>query len=400
MTSDPRGLLSAAAVRARCADVQALIERGDSPWWRWHPARIDDAAAITVATIRDRYPDLRVPFHSRWRHFEAAGCDRWRELAAAAGLGADPVERARTMVDLVIPSVLLDAGAGAAWRFQDRAHELKRSEGLAVASLRWFAAGGWSAEPSRPLRADAAALSAVQPAALARAFQVDDGNPLPGVANRAGLLSRLGAAIRARPDVFSAGGRLGNLVDHLRAVAGGGRLDADRVLQHLLDWFGPIWPGRLEQDGIPLGDTWRHPAAEGGLVPFHKLSQWLAYSLLEPLAEAGLVVERLDGLTGLPEYRNGGLLLDTGVLVARDSHLSTTLLAVDHPAVVEWRAATVIGLDRIAAAVRRQLGVAAADFPLARVLEGGTWAAGRRLAAERRAGSQPPLQIASDGTVF
>ncbi len=50
-------------------------------------------------------------------------------------------------------------------------------------------------------------------------------------------------------------------------------------------------------------------------MPFHKLSQWLAYSLLEPLEAAGLAVTDLDELTGLPEYRNGGLLLDLGVLV-------------------------------------------------------------------------------------
>jgi hypothetical protein len=45
-------------------------------------------------------------------------------------------------------------------------------------------------------------------------------------------------------------------------------------------------------------------------MPFHKLSQWLTYSLLEPFEWAGVPVHGLDALTGLPEYRNGGLLLD------------------------------------------------------------------------------------------
>ena len=53
-------------------------------------------------------------------------------------------------------------------------------------------------------------------------------------------------------------------------------------------------------------------------MPLHKLSQWLAYSLIEPLQAAGIVVTDIDGLTGLAEYRNGGLLVDTGVLVLRD----------------------------------------------------------------------------------
>ncbi|MGE0634502.1 MAG: DUF1688 family protein, partial [Pseudobdellovibrionaceae bacterium] len=40
------------------------------------------------------------------------------------------------------------------------------------------------------------------------------------------------------------------------------------------------------------------------------------------------------------------------------------------------------------------------EFPLAKVLEGGTWWAGRFLAAEKRQGGPPPIQIKSDGTVF
>ena len=76
-------------------------------------------------------------------------------------------------------------------------------------------------------------------------------------------------------------------------------------------------------DGIPLGDTWQHPAlqtddATSGLVPFHKLSQWLAYSLIEPLQAAGIAVTDIDALTGLPEYRNGGLFVDLDALVPND----------------------------------------------------------------------------------
>ena len=37
-----------------------------------------------------------------------------------------------------------------------------------------------------------------------------------------------------------------------------------------------------------MGDVWPHPAI--GLVPFHKLSQWLSYSLVEPIEGAGLEV--------------------------------------------------------------------------------------------------------------
>jgi hypothetical protein len=138
-----------------------------------------------------------------------------------------------------------------------------------------------------------------------------------------------------------------------------------------------------------------------GIVPFHKLSQWLTYSLIEPLQEAGFRITDIDGLTGLAEYRNGGLFLDCGVLELRDPDLSRRPLDPFGEPVVEWRALTVALLDRLAERVRHRLGLAAADFPLAKVLEGGSWAAGREIAAERRPpDGSAPLSIVSDGTLF
>ncbi len=67
--------------------------------------------------------------------------------------------------------------------------------------------------------------------------------------------------------------------------------------------------------------------------------------------------------------------------------------------IVEWRALTVALLDELAPLVRAELGLQAHQLPLACVLEGGTWAAGRLL-AQRLRGGLPPFQIASDGTVF
>jgi hypothetical protein len=135
-------------------------------------------------------------------------------------------------------------------------------------------------------------------------------------------------------------------------------------------------------------------------VPFHKLSQWLAYSLIEPVEEAGLRVVEIDALTGLAEYRNGGLVIDIGLIEPRDHELQRRPLAAGAEPVVEWRALTVALLDRIAERVRETLGMSAETLPLAKVLEGGTWAAGRRIAEALRPGGAPPLTIESDGTVF
>ncbi len=71
------------------------------------------------------------------------------------------------------------------------------------------------------------------------------------------------------------------------------------------------------------------------------------------------------------------------------------------PLVVGWRSLTVALLDRLAPMVRERLGVSRKAFPLARMLEGGTWAAGRRIARQLRPDDGgPPIAIMSDGTVF
>jgi hypothetical protein len=395
-----RPLLSSAAVRARCEAVFAHVRAGRSPWFLWHEDALAPTARYVADTVRMRHPTLAVGYHSRWRHFEAGGVDRWDALCRAQGLvGAEAV---RVAIDLVIPSVLLDAGAGASWHFEDTAHDLTlaRSEGLAVASLALFTAGALSDDSRYPLRADAAALARITAERIGAALQVMPDNPLVGLAGRAALLQRLGEVAAATPAVFGTPARLGNLYDYLHAHADDGRIRASFLLETLLVALGPVWPGRIAIDGVSLGDTWQHPASPDGLVPFHKLTQWLTYSLLEPLEAGGLTVTDLDALTGLPEYRNGGLLLDCGLVTPRDVALMTTPLTVERTEIVEWRALTVAALDRIANAVRAELDLDAARFPLARVLEGGTWAAGRRIAAERRPGGVPPLIIESDGTVF
>jgi len=213
------------------------------------------------------------------------------------------------------------------------------------------------------------------------------------------MMRRLGEACAAHPALFGVPGRLGGLYDHWSARGEG--LAVAEMLGTLLQAFGAIWSGGISLAGVPLGDCGRHPAIPGdGLVPFHKLCQWLAYSLVEPLQGAGLQIIGLDGLTGLAEYRNGGLFLDCGVIQPRDpSLLHRPLDALSEP-VVEWRALTVTLLDRLAVLVRERLGKSAAEFPLAKVLEGGSWAAGREIAFERRKDGSPPLTIVSDGTLF
>ncbi|MGZ5913078.1 MAG: URC4/urg3 family protein [Reyranella sp.] len=386
MTEDLAYLRTPAAIRERAEKMLKYVEDGKSAWFVFDGNGLEAAVQATLDVTRKRFPKpADIPFHSRWRQFEAGGRDRWAALAER--LVALPKEEiARRRMDLAVVSVLLDAGAGAAWSYREpgTGETYARSEGLGVASIRMFASGAFSRDAKGdPLRVDAERLAALTPLDIAMGFQVKAHNPLTGLEGRAELLRKLGGVGLERP---------GALFDIVATGSGGGSdVKAASILAAVLDKLSPIWP-------LPMGDVWPHSAI--GLVPFHKLSQWLSYSLVEPLQDAGLRVVELDQLTGLPEYRNGGLLVDAGALRPKQrALLEKTFAAGDEP-IVEWRALTVALLDRIAQHVRVHLGLDAARLPLVKVLEAGTWFAGRALAAERRPGGGPPISVASDGTVF
>jgi hypothetical protein len=391
-------LQTTAAIRARAGAVLEAARRGELEHFRLHEARLPATAQRVIAITRQVYPDLSaIPYHGRYRHFDVGGAPRLqRFLRSLSGSSVD--DQLRSSAELVITSVLLDAGAGSAWRYTEPdGASYTRSEGLAVASYHLFVSGTLGSDGSA--RADAAGLSGFEPAALKHAFQVTDDNPLLGLAGRARLLRELGRVVASTPKYFDpARPRLGDLAIFLKRSAVSGRIRAQAVLAAVLEALGPIWPGRERLAGKPLGDVWRH--GRFGLVPFHKLSQWLSYSLLEPLEAAGLSIDGVGELTGLPEYRNGGLFLDAGVLSLADPRAAEREHEVSSELVIEWRALTVALLDLLAAEVQTNLGLSAEQLPLARVLEGGSWRAGRVLARELRAEGGPPLRIVSDGTVF
>jgi hypothetical protein len=386
------------AIRERAGHLLRRARDGDSAWFSVDDVALEAAATEVADVTRTRYPDLNIPLHSRWRHFESGGIDR------RAGLGVEL--DAHAMIDLAVVSVLLDAGAGADWHYDEAAsgQRFARSEGLGVASWHAFTTGLFSSDATDPLRADAAALCALDADRLAEAFQVGPSNHLVGLEGRVAVLRRLGAQLAARPEVFGAPGRPGGLFDLLVTSHGRTSVSAHDILSQLLTSLSGIWPADNTIGDQPLGDCWQHAAVPGpgltqGWMPFHKLSQWLTYSLLEPFQWAGVRVDDLDALTGLPEYRNGGLLLDAGALRLHDAAWSTAEWTVADELVVEWRALTVALLDELAPLVRSRLGIDATRMPLGCVLEGGTWAAGRAL-AQRLRGGPPPLTIVSDGTVF
>jgi hypothetical protein len=402
-------LRTTTAIRERAGQLLLRARNGESAWFFVDDSRLDAAAQEVAAATRKRYPKLRIPVHSRWRHFEAGGVDRKAQLDRMLP-GLPLTSRAHALIDLATVSVLLDGGAGADWKYVEPAtgQTFTRSEGLAVASFHAFMAGMFSSEKN-PLRVDAEGLRGLVTDHLGSAFQASETNPLAGLEERAILLRRLGEVMAEQPEVFGEDGRPGGLFDMIISPLGPdvphtADVTAHDILSHILISLSPIWLAGNSIGEVPLGDCWRHSAVRGeglsdGWMPLHRLSQWLAYSLLEPFEWGGVTVHGVEALTALPEYRNGGLLMDSGLLRLRDESAANEFWQAGDEIIVEWRALTVALMEEVAQAVRGLLRLDEVQLPLACVMEGGTWAAGREL-AQRHRGGLPPLRVARDATLF
>ncbi|MFJ1268382.1 URC4/urg3 family protein [Legionella lytica] len=393
-------------IRNRAHAILELAKQNKLQHFSLDSEQMAATASFVTEVIQEQYPNLDIPYHSRWRHFEAGGIDRMQKMQEQLS-SLSPVERGKVLYELVIISVFLDAGAGPSWRYKEHTtgKEFSRSEGLAIASLDLYQSGGFSAHPQEPFRVDAQRLITLREEELQQGFQVSSNNPLEGVSGRVALLNRLGKAIQENTEYFGQAGRLGDFYTYVSGMATHGQLEAAQMFQAVLGAFNSIWPARLNYQGVALGDVWLHSALKSQdtgseYVPFHKLSQWLTYSLMEPLEQAGIQVTQLETLTGLPEYRNGGLLIDTGLLRLKDQNALHQAHDPSSELVVEWRALTVALLDELADLIRQNLHKSTQELPLAKILQGGTWEAGRRIAREKRNHGIPPLQIISDGTVF
>ncbi len=391
-------LLSTKAIRDRSQRIYQLTNEGKTNF-KINEDRFDQVVDYVFRVIEKKYPDYNIPFHSRWGHFRACNINREKWLEDKIQ-NKDKIERARIKLDLVIVSVLLDAGAGDSWKYFEEQTQsaISRSEGLGVASFHMFMQGQFSNDKS--LKVDGSKLATMTNADIEFGFQVKDSNPLLGVSGRTNLLRSLGSAL-VNNDNFK-NNRPGNILDYMDSLYGR-KFSACELLQVVLINLGEIWPGRESFEGINLGDVWKYDKLGSdinALVPFHKLSQWLTYSLIEPFQEAGFEVTEINQMTGLPEYRNGGLLIDLGLLELKDKNMSKVLHEPGSELVIEWRALTVYFLDLIAKALVKRMNTTEEKFPLCKVLEGGTWWAGRIIAKEKRPSGEPPLNIISDGTVF
>jgi hypothetical protein len=334
--------------------------------------------------------------------------------------------------------VLLDAGAGTGWSYRSKGNgrTYRRSEGLAIASLEMFKDGTFSSNKTQPHQVDGEGLRNLTLEIMAKGLQVSERNPIAGLEGRTGLLLRLADALNDQT-LFGADARPGNMLDYLIShpttqASSVPVVPLPTLWSVLIDGLAPIWPpARTVLDDTSLGDAWplsTMPSTPTSapwerIVPFHKLTQWLCYSLMQPMTKLMHIhFAGAELMTGLPEYRNGGLFIDTGVLTLRPEETKRGLkrfveegqksgkgavevvpmFTPDDDVIIEWRAVTVGFLDLLLEKVNLVLGLQHLErLSLVQMLEAGSWKGGREMAEISRPNTQcPPIAILSDGTVF
>ncbi|KAH6692466.1 hypothetical protein F5X68DRAFT_267456 [Plectosphaerella plurivora] len=455
---DPAGYLrSLSAVRERSKIIKDKALQNQLAHFKVDMTKFPDVVSFVALIIRRDYdaPFNTIPGHGRHQHFCVGGRDRIAHLLSTFD-DVDSTEKCRRMIDLFLVSVLLDAGAGTQWTYKstENGRIYRRSEGIAVASLEMFKTGMFSSNRNNKFQVDKDALRNLTTEQLAAGLQSKPGNEMAGIEGRTQLLVRLADALHEKTEFFG-DGRPGNMVDYLLShpstQASSMPIVALPTLWNvLMSGLAPIWPpSRTAINGISLGDAWscstmpqsggsptstfspfpnsghQSPiAAWESILPFHKLTQWLCYSLMQPMQSIlGVHFAGVELLTGLPEYRNGGLFIDTGVLTLKsednerglqnysDYCRRTGVKAVEvapmfepgDDVIVEWRGVTVGFLDLLLVEVNKHLAkeLNGEKLSLAQLLEAGSWKGGREIAEVSRPNTkEPPILIDSDGTVF
>lgn len=415
------------SVRETNSSTIPLIESNELLNFDVDLSKLDNVVDYVIATIKDSFPTneslLTIPIHGRFQHFGKGNPTRLTdliELKFRQELQLSDYEICKRLIDLFIISVLLDAGAGNEWKFTEPGSglEINRSEGIAVASFHMFLNGDFSSNPKEDkLVVCGSKLRELTGAELGRGFQIGDGNPINGFEGRLKLLNRLGDTLIKNKELFC-NGRPGDLVDYLKGKSGDeNEIDIEVLWNALMKGLLPIWPteGRTIVDGYVIGDAWPLKNKHGEIVTFHKLTQWLTYSLFKPLMEYGnFKIVHAEYMTGLPEYRNGGLFVDFEVLqlkkhiaedgmkLALENGLMLPTFKPDDDVIVEWRSCTICLLDRILPMINAKMGISGTKFELTlpQLIEAGSWKSGRLIAADKRSNGGPPIELLADGTVF
>lgn len=430
-------LLSLNSVRERCYKVQEAANRNRLVHFDVDQSKLEEMIQFVILIIkRDYDTPSEIPVYGRWRHFNIGGRQRLHNLMQSwTSLGQSPLEQTRKLIDILVVACLMDMKPCQTYCYAELStgRVFKRKDGIAVSMLDMFLAGAFSSDPSNPHRVDSDGLINLSLDKLKGGLQFNENNSFVGIDERLEILNHLGHVLKNRTDYFGKEAqRPGNMMDYLLShpttikTKKGPLISIETIWPVVLE-MGELWSAEEGIGGNPgLGDVWSCKAISNNddenLVSFHKLSQWLIYSIIEPMEKLlGATIEGTDLLTPLPDYCNGGFLIDTGFLTLKpvdyergikNYHANSLLpyqpkvevapmFDMSDPVVIEWRALTVAYLDLVCERVRQSFGLSKKLLSLSQLIQGGTWSAGRELAEISRPNThEPPIVIKIDKRVI
>ncbi|KAG2184499.1 hypothetical protein INT43_000408 [Umbelopsis isabellina] len=429
-TTNPEYLLSLRAVREQNKRIYECVKSGKLQHFDIDLDKMEEVVRfVTLLVKRDFDDPSEMPSHSRWRHFDAGEQPRIKQLLASMS-SSSALDKAKRLIDLFVISILLDTSPLHQWGYQEKStgRVYRRTEGVAVAVLEIFKTGLFSSDPGDPYRVDAAALADLTVDDLANGFQISAKNTLVGLEDRVNLIQHVTETMKDYSSLFSSkdktSSRPGNMLDYLLSHASTVRSNKSSAVQMETLWSVAILLGELWAQGSKvgdklMGDVWHCEALKSTgnsdcYLPFHTTTQWICYSVIDILETVlSVTVDGKDQLTPLTEYPNGGLLLDTGLLVLKKRDLESGLsnyrrnsllpgqpkievapmFDINDSVVIEWRALTIYYVEIVASKVREKLR-SKKHLTLPQILEGGIWNAGRELAEISRPNTQePPIVI-------
>lgn len=214
------------------------------------------------------------------------------------------------MIYLTTMSVLLSTNAGTKWNYTSKnGFTCVKSDGLSIAILDMFLSGLFSSDPTLPHRVNSYQLNNILEKDLVLGFQISNTNRILGFDTHYSILKKIMMQLESFPDIYGTEiSRPGNMMDYL-LLKSHDTIDVVDLWDIVSRTFGSMTDSINDIhycDGIKSS------------VSFNKTLQWLCYSLIEPMRLYGFNIVNLEILTGLPEHRNGALLIDTGVLILKN----------------------------------------------------------------------------------
>ena len=397
-TIDP--IFIPSSIRRGANVLFGLAERDALEHFRLNQSKLSRLATNLAQSINP----IAVQPHTQWRNLEHDGVRRIAELNDQLMRTLDTSnERVRARLDLLFLNEALETGGNGSWKYYDSLSDkfLTRTEALATATLRLFQNGFFSSEPHTPLRVDTHRLRSISDSELADAFQIShDNQMLGGIGAKHQRLAALADYLECQTEFLDrTATRPGNILN----VFSPSNIPLEPLFSFLAKSLTTIWPGNLN-NGSPLGDAWPHRALDSdpvlqGIAPIHRITQWLHYAIAPALTDYGFTPISTIELTGLPGYRNTGLLVDVGVIIPRNPALFSSPHLLGDEAIVELRCLTISAMDRVLLSIHQHHNLSHDSCPMAK-LNGLFWHAGRTKAAELRPDGSPPFVVKDQGVPF